>query len=59
MPLRAGLHVERAQFLAALGTPEAQAAMEAYLEELERTGELPAYDRDAIERTLETGRFTA
>jgi enoyl-CoA hydratase len=54
-----GLRVERAEFLAALGTPEAQDAMAAYLDELERTDELPGYDRATLERALDAGRFTA
>jgi enoyl-CoA hydratase len=59
LPLPAGLRVERAEFLAALGGPEAEQAMGEYLAELERTGELPAYDQAAMERALATGRFTA
>jgi enoyl-CoA hydratase len=59
MPLADGLRLERAEFLAALGTQEAQDAMAAYLEELERTGELPAYDPAVRERVLESGRFGA
>jgi enoyl-CoA hydratase len=59
LPLPAGLHLERAEFLAALGTREAREAMEAYVAELERTGELPAYDQEAADRVLESGRFGA
>jgi enoyl-CoA hydratase len=58
LPLPAGLRVERAEFLAALGTHEAQEAMQAYLDALRDTGELPGYDRAALERALEAGRFT-
>jgi enoyl-CoA hydratase/carnithine racemase len=57
LPLPDGLRVERAEFLAGLGTPEAQAAMSAYLEAQETTGDLPAYDAAALARALEKGRF--
>jgi enoyl-CoA hydratase len=57
LPLPAGLRVERAEFLAALGTREAQDAMQAYLDAFAATGQLPAYDAEALERTLEAGRF--
>ena len=59
LPLPDGLRLERAEFLAALGTPEAQDAMGAYLAELDRTGELPGYDPAALQQALDTGRFTA
>jgi len=57
LPLGGGLRLERAEFLAGLGTPEAQEAMAAYLDRLERTGELPGYDPEVIERALAEGRF--
>ena len=57
LPLPAGLRVERAQFLAALGTSESQQLMQAYLDALDDTGELPLYDAQARERALEAGRF--
>ena len=57
LPLPDGLRLERAEFLAGLGTPEAQEAMAAYVDRLERTGELPGYDPAAIERALAEGRF--
>jgi enoyl-CoA hydratase len=57
MPLADGLRMERAEFLAMLGTSDSVEAMTDYVEELERTGELPGYDAAAIERALETGRF--
>ncbi len=57
LPLASGLRRERAEFMAALGSPEAELAMAAYVEELERTGELPAYDREALAQALERGRF--
>src|SRR3954470_11814568 len=59
LPLAGGMRVERAEFLATLGTPEAVAAMQAYVEETERLGELPGYDEAAMARALEAGRFTA
>ena len=59
LPLPDGLRVERAEFLAALGTREAQDAMASYLNAFERTGELPGYDPAALERALDAGRFTA
>ena len=57
-PLAAGLRSERAEFMAAVTTDEAERAMAAYLEELERTGELPAYDAEAMQRALDGGRFS-
>jgi enoyl-CoA hydratase len=57
LPLGQGLRHERAQFLSAIGSPEAEDAMAAYVEATERTGELPLYDAEAIERALEAGRF--
>jgi enoyl-CoA hydratase/carnithine racemase len=59
LSLADGLRLERAEFLATLGTPEAEAAMEAYVAETERTGDLPGYDPAASERALEAGRFEA
>lgn len=57
LPLGAGLRLERAEFLAALVTPEADKAMDAYVKATERAGDLPLYDREARERALEQGRF--
>jgi enoyl-CoA hydratase/carnithine racemase len=55
LPLRDGLRLERAEFLAAITSEEARRAMAAYVE---ATGEeLPLYDRAARERALERGRF--
>ena len=59
LPLPDGLRLERAQFLAALGTPEALEAMDSYLRMLDDTGQLPAYDPGAMQKALDTGRFTA
>ena len=57
LPLPAGLRLERAEFATAFGTPEADELMAAYVARLERTGELPAYDREALEQALEAGGF--
>ncbi len=57
MSLADGLRLERAEFLATLGTAEAKEAMAAYVEGFERTGELPGYDPTASERALQAGRF--
>lgn len=57
LPLADGLRVERAEMLATLAEPEALEAMAAYVEGLERTGELPGYDPDKLERALERGLF--
>jgi len=57
MPLPAGLRFERAQFMAAVGTEDSKRAMTAYVEQLERDGELPAYDPPTMERVRERGRF--
>jgi enoyl-CoA hydratase len=58
LPLPAGLRFERAEFLAALGAPEGEAALTAYVEEFEREGERPAYIPGRMERALEEGRFS-
>ena len=59
LPLADGLRMERAEFLAALGTREAQEAMQAYLDASGDAGGLPAYDQAALERALEAGRFAS
>jgi enoyl-CoA hydratase/carnithine racemase len=56
-PLAAGLRLERAEFMAALTSEPAERAMAAYVEQLERSGELPGYDSDALGQALERGRF--
>lgn len=58
LPLADGLRVERAEFVAAIGTPAAEEAMAAYVDGLAARGELPAYDGDAMEKTLREGRFS-
>ena len=57
LPLGDGLRLERAQFMSAIGSPDAEAAMAAYVDATERTGELPLYDTEAIARALDAGRF--
>ena len=57
LPLGAGLRVERAEFMSALVSPEADRAMDAYVQATERTGDLPLYDDEARERALEQGHF--
>jgi enoyl-CoA hydratase/carnithine racemase len=57
LALADGLRLERAEFLAALGTTEAQEAMAAYVEGIDQTGDLPGYDSATLERALETGLF--
>jgi enoyl-CoA hydratase/carnithine racemase len=58
LPLADGLRLERSEFAAALGTSDAEDAMAAYQHGLERTGGLPGYDREVLERALRTGRFS-
>ena len=53
MPLEAGLRLEQAEFMATLGSDPARRAMTAYVEHIERTGELPAYDEEMRERLLD------
>ncbi len=55
--LSEGLHVEHAEFLSAVASPGAQAAMKAYLGRTEASGDLPLYDLQAYERALEAGSF--
>jgi enoyl-CoA hydratase len=57
LPLADGLREERSEFMATLGTEGAEDAMAAYQDALERTGELPGYDREAFEQALRSGRF--
>ena len=56
MSLAAGLRVEQAEFLATIVSDPARRAMAAYVEQIERTGEIPAYDADLRER-LRDGTF--
>jgi enoyl-CoA hydratase/carnithine racemase len=57
MTLAAGLRLERAEFMSALVSAEAREAMRAYVEAIERTGELPVYDRERLGAALGHGRF--
>ncbi len=57
LPLGAGLRLERAEFMSALVTPEAERAMDAYVQATEREGDLPLYDPEARDRALERGQF--
>jgi len=57
LPLPGGLRFEAAQFVARAAAPEALEAMQAYVDEFERTGELPLYDTETIERIAEEGHF--
>lgn len=45
--LAQGLHFERAAFMETLTSPAAERAMQAYVDGLAATGELPGYDADA------------
>jgi enoyl-CoA hydratase len=57
LPLSDGLRFEASQLTATLTAPEAIRAMEAYVDQLERTGELPLYDPETIERVAAEGHF--
>lgn len=57
LPLAAGLHIERSEFIATAGTSQSIAAMEAFVAALERTGELPSYDSDAMDAADRSGIF--
>jgi enoyl-CoA hydratase len=59
LPLPAGLRLESAEFVAALGSADAIELMRAYVAETERTGELPAYTRPALKQALERGHIDA
>jgi len=57
LPLTSGLRFEAAQFISTAAAPEAVRAMEAYVDQTERTGELPLYERETIERIAAEGHF--
>ncbi len=59
LPLPAGLRLERAEFISALGSAESIELMSAYVAATERTGELPLYDRPTLERSVERGHLDA
>jgi hypothetical protein len=56
-PFASGLRLERAEFAAAAGTEDSMRAMTAYVDQLERDVELPAYDAETMERVRDRGRF--
>jgi enoyl-CoA hydratase/carnithine racemase len=58
LPLADGLRLERSEFIATVGTADAEAAMASYQRHLKRTGELPGYDPEVFERALQGGRFS-
>ena len=53
MSLAAGLRLEQSEFMATIASDPARRAMAAYVEHIERTGEIPAYDEDLRERLLD------
>jgi enoyl-CoA hydratase/carnithine racemase len=55
--LAQGLHVERAAFMATLTSAAAARGLQAYLDGLEASGELPGYDAAAREH-LQAGTYT-
>jgi enoyl-CoA hydratase len=57
LPLPSGLRFEAAQFVSTAAAPESIEAMQAYVDQFERTGELPLYDPETIERVSAEGRF--
>jgi len=59
LPLALGLREEGSEFIATLGTADAEDAMAAYQDALQRTAELPGYDAATLERALRSGRFGA
>ena len=58
MPLAAGLRVEQSEFMATLGSDASRRAMAAYVEHIEQTGDIPAYDEEIRARLLD-GTFVA
>ncbi len=56
MSLAAGLRVEQSEFMATIASDPSRRAMAAYVEHIERTGELPAYDEEQRAR-LRDGTF--
>ena len=55
--LAQGMHIERAAFMATMTSPAAARGLQAYLDGLEATGELPGYDATAREHLLD-GTYT-
>jgi enoyl-CoA hydratase len=58
LPLPDGLRRERAEFLSTLASHDARAAMRAYVEATEHSGDLPLYDPDLRRQALERGRYS-
>lgn len=53
LPLEAGLKLEQSELLATLASEPAIRVMTAYVEQLERTGEVPAYDEETRQKLLD------
>ena len=56
MSLAAGIAVEQSEFMATIASAPSRRAMAAYVEHIERTGELPAYD-EGLRDQLQDGTF--
>jgi enoyl-CoA hydratase len=56
MSFAAGLGVEQSEFMATIGSDASRRAMAAYVEHIERAGELPAYD-EGLREQLQDGTF--
>ena len=56
MSLAAGIGVEQSEFMATIASAPSRRAMTAYVEHIERTGELPAYD-EGLRDQLQDGTF--
>jgi enoyl-CoA hydratase len=54
-PLSEGLHIERAGFLAAVSTPAARRAMDAYAAEIERLGDQAPWQADEVMERWQQG----
>jgi enoyl-CoA hydratase len=57
LPLGEGLRLENAEFMSAVASPEAIAAMQSYVNASERLGDLAGYDPEALAAADERGRF--
>lgn len=53
LPLAAGLRLEQSELLATLASEPAIRAMTAYVEQFERTGEVPAYDEETRQKLID------
>lgn len=56
LPLNKGLAAENAAFMAMLGGDDSKRAMQAYVDHIDRTGEIPIYDPET-RRKLDDGSF--